>query len=252
MSTLPVWLGQTEGDLRRQIPVYINSFDQLTYLRDTVDWFVAHGFPNITVMDQGSTYAPLLDYLQSKAFPATAQVLHFRNIGPRRAVRRAAMLTGLDRPFIFTDPDLELPAPPAEDFLTRLLTLGRRYNVVKVGLALDIHSRRVNADLPFGNPEQGFTIRSYYRRFFRHPLERNVYHVGVDTTFFVYVPRPNPVAEDILSSQPRIPAVRVAGDGFLAQHRPWLFDNGMPAEEEAHYRTKTSIASTFFGRYAAE
>lgn len=247
MTTTPDWLGQSEFELRRQTPVFINSFEQLTYLRDSVDWFLANGFTNITVMDQGSKYPALLDYLRSPAFPSTGRVLHFRNIGPRRAVRRAAAMTGFDRPFIFTDPDLELPSPPRPDFLSRLLFLGRRYNVAKVGLALNINGDRVNSSLPVGR----FTVRTYYRRFFRNPLEKDVYGVGVDTTFFVYVPKPEANAGDILRSQPRIPAIRVAGPGFIAQHRPWLHDNGMPAEEEAHYRARTSIASTFFGRAAA-
>jgi len=238
------WPPQSEADLRCQIPVFINSFEQFTYLRDTLDWFAIHGFRNVTVLDQGSTYPPLLALYASQSFRETSRLVRFKNIGPRRAVRRAAAMTGFDKPFIFTDPDLELPDPPAPDFLTRLLRLGRLYNVVKVGLALDIDSPRVQGDRPFGR----FTIRSYYRRFFSNPMERDVYHVGVDTTFFAYVPRPVPRPEDILASQPRIPALRIAGSGFLAQHRPWLHDNGMPREEEDHYRSRTSIASTFFGR----
>lgn len=244
MSKSPDWLGQSETDLRRAIPVFINSFEQLTYLRDTVDWFLKNGFSNITVMDQSSTYPPLLAYFASPEFRDHVRLLRFKNIGPRRAVRRAAAMTGFDKPFIFTDPDLELPAAPDPNFLTRLLRLGRLYNVVKVGLALDIYSDRVNAKQPIGR----FTVFSYYRRFFRNPLETNVYQVGVDTTFFVYVPKNDPKQEHILSSQPRIPALRVAGDGFLAQHRPWLHNNGMPPNEEDFYRSKASIASTFFGR----
>lgn len=236
------WPGQSEAELRREIPVFINSFEQYTYLRDSLDWFATHGFANVTVLDQGSTYPALLDLYAS--FRDRTRLIRFKNIGPRRAVRRAASMVGFDRPFIFTDPDLELPDPPAPDFVTRLLRLGRQYDVVKVGLALDIHSPRVQSDRPFGR----FTISSYYGQFFTNRVEPDVYRVGVDTTFFAYVPRPDPKPEHILSSQPRIPALRVAGDGFLAQHRPWLHDNGMPAEEESHYRSRTSIASTFFGR----
>lgn len=244
MSNQPGWLVQSEDDLRRQIPVFVNSYEQLTYLRDTLDWFFDHGFCNITVLDQGSTYLPLLAHYARPDFRSRVRLLRFRNIGPRRAIRRVAAMTDYDKPFIFTDPDLELPTTPDPAFVTRLLQLGRHYDVVKVGLALDIHSERVNGNLPIGR----YTIRRYYRRFFSNQVEKDVFRVGVDTTFFAYVPRPLPRREDILSSQPRIPALRVSGDGFLAQHRPWLFHNGMPPEEEAYYRNRTSIASTFFGR----
>lgn len=240
------WEGVTEAGLRKDIPVFVNSFEQHSYLRDSLDWFRTHGFTNLTVLDQGSTYPPLRDMYATRRFRRTVRLLSFRNIGPRRAVRRAAAMTGFDRAFIFTDPDLDLPAPPAPDMLQRMLHLGRRYNVVKVGLALDIHDRtRVNRNMPMG---PRFTVKTYNRRFYRNPLEPDVYGVGVDTTFFLYVPRPDPKPEDILSSQPRIPAVRVGGAGFVAGHRPWMFDNGMTAEEEAHYRNRTSVASTLFGR----
>lgn len=246
MLTGTPWADLTEADLRREIPVFINSYEQHTYLCDTIAWFRAHDFANLTVMEQGSTYPPLRDMFASRAFRRSVRLASFRNIGPRRAVRRAAAMTGIDRPFIFTDPDLALPDPPAPDMLQRMLGLGRRYNVVKVGLALDIYDRaRVNGDLPLGGR---FTIRTYNRRFFRNRLEPDVYGVGVDTTFFLYVPRPDPKPGDILSSQPRIPALRIGGAGFLAGHRPWMFDNGMTQEEEAFYRQRTSIASTMFGR----
>ncbi len=34
-----------EANLRANLPVFINSFEQLTYLRGTVDWFADNGFP---------------------------------------------------------------------------------------------------------------------------------------------------------------------------------------------------------------
>ena len=241
------WSEKDEQRLRAEIPVYINCFEQLTYVRDTVDWFHDNGFGNVTVVDHNSTYPPLVDYLHSERFQQRAKVRFLgKNIGPRRAVKRCVQIAGIDEPIIFTDPDLELPSPAAGDFLTRMIHYARRYDVSKIGLALDIFDEeRVNLQMDIG---KGHTVGSYYKRFFRYPVEKNVYKTGIDTTFFMYVPRPAPVKADILSSQPRIPAIRLSGPGFLAGHRPWMFESGFPAEEERFYRDRTTVASTLFGR----
>lgn len=238
-----------EMNLRATIAVFVNSFEQLTYVRDSVTWFHTNGFGNVTVVEQGSTGAALTDYFASGEFLGKARLRPLgKNVGPRRAVRKSAELAGLGTPFIFTDPDLELPTPIAPNFLTRLFALGARYRVPKVGLALDISdSRKINLGTRVGAKE---TVHSYYKRFYRNKLEDKVWGHGVDTTFFLHVPQAHMADFGIMTSQPRIPAVRVGGPGFLAGHRPWYFDNGMTPEEEDHYRSRTSIASTFFGRAA--
>lgn len=236
-----------ERRLRADVPVFINSFEQLTYLRSTVNWFHTNGFSKITVVEQGSRFAPLRDYLTSDEFKAKACVRWLgANMGPRRAVRQVVHWIGQGQPFIFTDPDLDLPDPVAPDFMTRLFALGQRYAVAKVGLALDLSdAKKIDLQRQFG-PKH--TIASYYRRFFRALVEPEVYAATVDTTFFLHVPQPHLSNFGILSSQPRVPAVRVAGAGFLAGHRPWYFDNGLTPDEEAHYRARTSGVSTHFGR----
>lgn len=238
-----------EAHLRATLPVFVNSFEQLTYLRDTVSWFAANGFANVTVMDQGSHFGPLETYFLSADFQAKARLVRLNaNIGPRRAVKRAAHMAGPGQAFIFTDPDLELPNPIAPDFLTRLFALGNRYAVAKVGLALDLSdATKIDLNRKFGISH---TIGSYYRRFFTNKLEPHVFGTNVDTTFFLHVPQPDQPGFGILSSQPRIKAIRVSGPGFLTGHRPWYFDNGLSDHEEAHYRQRATVASTHFGREA--
>ncbi len=241
------WTCWDEARLRAEVPVFINSFEQPTYVRDSVAWFHRHGFGNITIFDQGSVSDELRGYFGSAEFARCARLWDFRkNIGPRRAVRRCVALNGIEQPMIFTDPDLELPEPPCAEFMIKMVTLARRYDVVKIGPALDIFdAERIDLDMDIGN---GFTVARYYRRFFQNEVEPDTYLNGIDTTFFLYVPRAQPRSEDILSSQPRIPAIRLAGKGFLAGHRPWMFDTGMGEAETAFYRSRTSTVSTLFGR----
>ena len=238
---------QQELALRESISVFVNSFEQLTYLRDTIDWFHGNGFRNLTVLEQGSIYPPLRAYLTSAEFQSKARLQELRkNVGPRRAVRKSAVMAGMGKPFIFTDPDLDLPAPIAADFLTRLFDLGRRYAVPKVGLALDVSENGKNN--PQAKVGRNQTIGSLSTSGDRDELEPNVCKARIDTTFFLHVPQPELENFGILRTQHRIPAVRVGGAGFAAGHRPWYFANGMEADEETHYRARATIASTTFGR----
>lgn len=201
----------------------------------------------MTVLEQGSNFAPLSDCFASPGFRAKARLQPLgANIGPRRAVKRAAHAAGAGQAFIFTYPDLDLPNPIAPDFLTRLFALGARYRVAKVGLALDISdAQKIDQKPKFGASN---TIRSYYRRFFTNKLEAHVFSTNVDATFFLHVPQPHLPDFGILTSQPRIPAIRVSGPGFLTGHRPWCFENGLSEAEESHYRARATVASTHFGR----
>jgi hypothetical protein len=238
-------LSASEMAQRASLPVFVNSFEQMSYLRDTLRWFACNGFRDVTVIEQGSTYGPLIDWYASSDFSGMARLWWLgKNVGPRRAVRKAASRLGAGRPFIFTDPDLDLPDPPDPEFLTRMFALGAAHGVAKVGLALDLSDPdKINLCHPIG---RGHTIASYFSRFYEHPLEPHVWRANTDTTFFLHVPQPHLPDFGILQSQPRIPGLRIGGAGFVAGHRPWYFDNGMSTEEEAHYRRRTTIASTFF------
>ena len=80
----------SEAALRRSLPVFVNSFNQLTYLRDTVNWLHEHGFRNITVLDNASCYAPLLAYFETESFKSRVTLVALGdNIGPRRSLLEA-------------------------------------------------------------------------------------------------------------------------------------------------------------------
>lgn len=238
----------TENLLRQAIPVFINSFNQPSYLKSTVYWFHRHGFHNVTVLDNASESPELLEYFSSRKFLTKARLHSLgENIGPRNAVIVAQTLLGPNAPFIFTDPDLALPRRPAPDFLTHMFELGLRYERLKVGLALDITDNGTFKDIKLKRFNRTVPIQQWEKRFWRNKLEPNVYSASVDTTFFLHVPVPNakvPLAK-YGRFQPRIPALRVAGRGFLAQHKPWYLDDGQSEEERAYYLQKTSKVATW-------
>lgn len=236
----------SEIDLRKTIPVFVNSFNQPTFVKDTVRWFLRNGFENVSVYDNASSSPQMLDMFERDPLFGHVRVVQLgENIGLRLTLLRVAETMGDDAPFIFTDPDLWLPDPPAPKFLTQLFRLAEMHKVLKVGLALDISTPEKFRDLQFkGN--RGSTV-SWEKKFWADPVAADVYRAPVDTTFFLY--RPNDHVKERLrhygDRQPRVPSVRVAGDGFVAKHRPWYIDDGQSAGERAFYLETTSQLSTW-------
>ncbi|MBL1435196.1 MAG: hypothetical protein COB08_003215 [Rhodobacteraceae bacterium] len=232
--------------LRQSIPVFVNSFSQLVYLRDTIDWFRHNGFNNITVMDNASTSGHLLDYFESDDFKSKARFHQIgKNVGPRTSCQLAQSFLGPDSSFIFTDPDLWLPDDPDPDMLLQMFKLGKKYNCPKVGLALDISEPELFRNLTI---KSGVGIILWEERYWKKnkEVQPNVYKAQIDTTFFLHVPDSG--SEKPMSaygwSQHTVPSLRLAGSGFLAKHRPWYIDDGLSDEERNLYHsTATGVAS---------
>lgn len=201
------------------------------------------------VLDNLSTAPDLLDYYASSAFAEMARLISLgKNIGPRPALFHAMRnFIGPNAPFIFTDPDLLLPAQPDEDMIGRMLLLGRQYGVLKVGLALDISEPGLFRPMTLERRGKTFSMDQWERRFWSRRAEADVYHARVDTTFFVHVP-PNPGDTTLMQmglKQGRVPALRIAGPGFLAKHRPWYLDDGMTDAERRYYRQSASNVASW-------
>lgn len=245
--TGPAALPEAERLLRRSVTVYVNSFEQLTYLRNMLDWLGHHGFGRVVVLDQDSQFEPLLDYYASDDFAQKATLHRLgRNIGPRDALAALPEVYARHAMHVFTDPDLALPDPPAPDFLTRLVALAMQHQAQKVGLALDLsdaalfHDRKVR----FSKFRPEGTVVEWETQFWEHPVAPDVYAAKVDTTFHLF----NPFARLGLANRlrrlrgrkQRPVHLRVAGPGFTARHLPWYRDDGQDDAERAHYLARAA------------
>jgi FkbM family methyltransferase len=241
----PVDWAAPEMDIRKCIPVFVNSYNQLTYLRDTVDWFAKHGFGNVTVLDNKSNYPPLLDYFQSDEFGAKARLRALgENLGPRKALTLAAQDPAVDRGFIFTDPDLHLPDAPAPDMVKEMHRIGTQHQFAKVGLALSVDPEINDLDLVTYNTR---TVGQIELKYWRDEVADQVFRATTDTTFFLYVPQEGGAKRflDLGEKQPRIPSVRMGRPEFVAIHRPWMRNDTVDASETAYYFGSVSHHSTF-------
>src|SRR5262249_48040669 len=86
-------------------PIFIQNFNQLTFLKKQVTWLQRAGYRRITVIDNDSTFQPLLSYYAGRTSRgAMAVVRRGRNDGKRTLWNDP--LRGLDRPFVFTSSDI--------------------------------------------------------------------------------------------------------------------------------------------------
>ena len=216
------------------IPIIICNRNRLTPLRDLVDWLQAAGHESITVLDNASTYPPLLEYYESERRSLQVRKLG-RNMGPYALWTNELRDLRARVPFIYSDSDV-VPDPDCpQDLAWLLLEIARRYDGrFKVGAGLRIDN------LP-SHYSQAARVRRWEERFWRNKLrDANsgkcpLYLASVDTTFAVYLSGDN-VSQGIRTGGP-----------YWAQHRPWYLDSSNPTEEELYYEQSASTRFTNWG-----
>ncbi len=209
-------------------PIFINCRDRLGCLRRLVTWLLDAGYHCIYLIDNASTYPPLLSYYESFAGDPRVTILRLeRNYG-YQALWSAGILRKLDirSPYVYTDPDVL----PVEDcprgLVARLYQILCRYpQLDKVGPGLRTD------DLP--PAQQG--ARTYEAHFYHVPLEEAIWYAPLDTTFALYAPIRHYAAAQ---------AVRTTGQ-LMVRHLPWYLDSAHLPEDEAYYVAHADASSTF-------
>jgi len=223
-----------EITLRSTIPLVINVFNQHRYLEGMVQQFSASGFKNIVILDNGSSYAPLLSYYQGLTQIRIANIIYYnQNRGPHYFfLNNVYQHLFESTPFLYTDPDMAWD-DISEEFLTQLFDLSHRYKTFKVGCALRLPSDSViKPNLPtFNCNNRIYTVHQWEEQFWINPVQHNVYAAPIDTTMHLF----NPVYYS--PGQALITGLRVAGEGMEAIHLPWFKADPCPPEELAFYRS---------------
>ena len=112
------------------IPIFINSRDRLHPLRQLVDWFLRAGYRRIYVLDNDSTYPPLLEYYrQLDEHEPSVRVLRLRrNIGHTALWDSGVLeIMQIDTPYVYTDSDVVPTEECPSDILADLLGILRKY-----------------------------------------------------------------------------------------------------------------------------
>lgn len=198
------------------IKVVINNRNRLTTTKNMVEHLLRLN-PNeeIIILDNGSTYPPLLEWY--KSIDDKVEVRMLPNHG-----HLAFWTIGLDKSigehFIYTDSDIELNPNFPSDWKERMLSLMNRHDCKKVALALRID------DLP-----ENYAFATQVKRneaiWWLKEVEKDVYQADTDTTFALLKN----------FNDNCFPSLRMAHEEMIAKHAPWYHDIKNLDDEEKYY-----------------
>jgi hypothetical protein len=211
----------------QDIPVIINNFNRLTCLQHQIAWLEAAGMRNIYIIDNASTYPPLLNYYQEISH--TVYLLN-RNIGFLALWKTILFQKFRDDYYIYTDPDIIPDEHCPLDAVNYFFKLLQKYsNIDKVGFGLKID------DLPEHYPLKE-KVQSWESKFWANEVEPNVYAAPIDTTFALY--RTGSMGGSELS------ALRTGGL-YSARHLSWYINPSQLPDDEKYYIQKAGYSSSW-------
>jgi hypothetical protein len=214
-------------------PVLINNFNRLCTLKVQIEWLRSLNDPvSIIIVDNKSTYAPLLEYYRSLDYPNVQVVYLNFNSWKAGVMAVAEKLSGFPK-FIVTDPDL-LPynSTPADviSYLSRLMDRYEGYN--HIGLSLEIN------DIPDTNPLKK-RILDHQSQFWppiAKKINNEVYEAFIDTTFAMY--------RNSSKMKYSLPALRT-GRPYTLKHKDWYLDAERLSQEFIYYLKSCEPVATW-------
>ena len=213
----------------RDIPVIINNYNRISYLHQLIDWLEKAEMRNIYIIDNASTYPPLLDYYRNTKHIV---IQLNANIGYKALWDTSIHLWFKGLPYIYTDPDI-LPIDECPLDAVKFLqeTLGRHKDINKVGFGLQID------DIPDFYPKKSDVLK-WEIKFWNTPISENLFKADIDTTFALY---------RALSVKQQWGKTLRTGGKYMAKHLPWYENPDTISEEELFYR-KESIGSGWYSK----
>lgn len=220
----------------KKIPFVILNFNQLFYLKKLVNFAIERGFENIIIIDNLSTYPPLLDYYKTIEKKVTIERMD-KNYGYLVFFSNQWLIEKYGNNFfILTDADIEPNPNLPKNFMRRMIWILIKYsqNILKVGFALRID------DIPdtFAQRERAIL---WEKKFWENKIEDDLYLSPIDTTFALYKPNTKGFLTQFSNFYL---AIRIAGN-YTAKHGGWYMDYNNMTEEEQFYVNSVNKSSSW-------
>lgn len=206
-----------------QTPIYLISFNRLDYLRQLIEWLAHAGYTNIHIIDNDSTYPPLLEYLAQSRHSVHRMDKNYGHLVLWESGKFDNVIRHQN--FVLSDCDVVPVEECPADVVEQLAHVLNRYpNFTKVGLSLKID------DLPDCYALKP-KVLEWEAPFWEHVLEDGVmYEAAVDTTFAYYRPGISPKDPKWWRS------FRMASP-LAARHLPWYSNTDTPSDEDIYYQS---------------
>lgn len=196
-------------------PVVLTNMNRYTTCKKMVeDLFRLNPSARITIIDNASTYPPLLDWYE-KIKNDVEVVRHQANYGPWVFLNSGYIHTIKDKWFVYSDADLELNPEMPYNWQEIMQEYSLKYDR-KASLALRI------SDIP-DHYEFKEVIRDHQQVCWVPTDEKDVYLAITDMTFSMDC-----------DNKHRYESVRLAGN-MEVKHVPWYIDFNNLDEEERYY-----------------
>lgn len=219
------------------VPVFIISYNRVSYLKAMVQWLENYGLNNIIIVDNNSTYPPLLDYLSVTPYRV---VRVFENFG-HLVVWKCGLFNDILRKnyYIVTDPDVLPDQSCPHDAVLRFYNMLQDYpHITKSGFSLKID------DLPAYFPIRDIVLEMEKRFWTKPTPDGEGYFAHIDTTFALY--RPGIFPED----GAWFDGVRLAPP-YIAQHMPWYENPAELDDESLFYQHSTKPEASMWSVHDA-
>ena len=215
----------------KDVPIFINARDRLGVMKKLIAWLLDAGCRNLIILDNASTYPPLLEYYSALEKISRVKIIRLeKNLG-FKALWLSNVLEKLKiaTPYVYSDPDVLPIENCPKDFVKRLMKiLNSNHEIRKVGLGL------VYDDITFFDKDR---IKNFESNFYEGTrVGKNLYSAQVDTTFALY--------SNVRHYSLRL-SLRTAGN-LRVYHLPWYFDYDNLPEDEKYYlehADKNSVTS---------
>jgi len=201
-----------------QYPIFIICRDRVTCTSKLVNWLEKVGQENIYLVDNDSTYEPLLEYYEKT--PHNVIKMH-GNTGHTGVWLHGVLdKYAANNYFVVSDPDvlpIEDCPDDAIDYFRSLLDKYEDRQKVGFGFKLD--------DIPDHYKFKQAVIAHETQYLGWGAPENNLNYAPIDTTFALY--RPGATQDISVSCRTQYP--------YLIRHLPWYIDSDNPGEEEEFY-----------------
>lgn len=207
------------------IPILIINFNQFALLKKQIDFYIKKGIENIVIIDNQSTYPPLLEYYDSIKTKVKIEYMD-QNYGHMVMYKSSYLQEKYGKGFfVMTDADITPNEKLPENFMNILLVnlMKYKYSIAKIGFALNLDSIPTNYQLKA-------EVLEWEKKFWKKQVKTDFYIAEIDTTFALYKPYH---FENFRNSSVQI-AIRIGGV-FTAEHGGWHIDSKKMTEEQIFY-----------------
>lgn len=207
----------------KNIPIVILNRDRLYPLIDQVNVLKKKGYHNITIIDNQSTYQPLLEWYNETGIDVffntvTENSCHaFRDLVLMQHPKFKSIVSDW---YVFNDSDIIPTDTVPDNFIEDLIKYAQKYNKTKVGMSIEIN------DIDLSYPLNAW-VYSYESTYWTNAIIDNdveLYPHPIDTTFAVHAPHIIPTwSNDTLR----------VGYPYVVKHAPFYYDpNNLPDDEK--------------------